>query len=185
MLHGIIDPGSKADIRPAYQPALPTPRLSPTLLDARRRSLVPATRGLRRWDQPFESSSIIELDTEPHRGVRRTLIRLLLSLISLVAVASRATRSTPLALPPRLSSARNFRGSRIEAPSKPTAFSTHQRSSVLHAYTFFHPLSEFLRVNLFCLQHGSIRHESSHLEILICSILFHYVLLIWHYVSHV
>lgn len=75
--HSIIDPGSKADIRPAYQPPLPSPRHPPTLITPRR-SLVPATRGLR-WDQPFESSSIIELDTEPRRGVRRTLIHLLLS----------------------------------------------------------------------------------------------------------
>lgn len=109
---GTIDPGSKADIRLAYQP----PHLSPLRTLVRlRRSLVSATRGLRRWDQPFESSSIIELDTEPHRGIRRSLILFLLlllvffPLVSLTAVVFRASPSTSRSLPFCSPSARNSR----------------------------------------------------------------------------
>lgn len=164
--HGIIDPGSKADIRPAYQPPLPSPRLSPTLV-ARRRSLVPATRGLRRWDQPFESSSIIELDKEPHRGVHRTLIRLLLSHIprhcrlSCIPVYSVGSASSFIL-------GTNFRGSRIEAPSKPhvrhTTHSLPVRVLWFYAYTFFLLL---FYVN----QHRPIHHDLFCLGIFVCSII--------------
>lgn len=66
MLHRTRHHRSRFESRyQAYQPLLPPPH---PILFCPRRSVAPATRGLRRWDRPFpESSSIIELDTEPHR----------------------------------------------------------------------------------------------------------------------
>lgn len=54
----------QVDVSAAFpSPLSPRP---PFLFSSRlRRSLAPVTRGLRRWDLPFEPSSIIELDTEP------------------------------------------------------------------------------------------------------------------------
>lgn len=54
----------------AYQPLLSPPF---PILFCPHRFVAPATRGLRRCDRPFpESSSIIELDTEPHREASAT-----------------------------------------------------------------------------------------------------------------
>lgn len=131
--HGIIDPGSKADIRPAYQPPLPSPRRP-----------LPMSLCVVPWSLPLEDygvgtslSSPIELDTEPRRGVCRTLIRLLLSHIPRHCRLSCTSVYSTLALPPRSSSARTF-----ETPSKPhvhqtAAFSTCPRSPYTYIPSFF------------------------------------------------
>lgn len=66
MLHRTRYHRSKFESRyQAYQPLLSPPY---PILFCPHRFVAPATRGLRRCDWPFpESSSIIELDTEPHR----------------------------------------------------------------------------------------------------------------------
>lgn len=72
MLHRTRHHRSRFESRyQAYQPLLSPPR---AILFCPHRFVAPATRGLRRCDRPFpESSSIIELDTEPHREASAAL----------------------------------------------------------------------------------------------------------------
>lgn len=136
--HGIIDPGSKADIRPAYQPPLPSPRRPlPTSL-----RVVPWSLPLEDYGVGTSLSSPIELDTEPRRGVCRTLIR-----------------TSPLSYPSPLSSlahlgllhvgsasslilGTNFRGS-FKTTRAPDRRILHLSAFSIHVHSFFLPLSEF------------------------------------------
>lgn len=141
--HGIIDPGSKADIRPAYQLPLPSPQCPLfTLL-----RVVP-------WSLPLEDYSV---------GTSLSSPRVLSSSTRSRAEASAALSSTfsfliyPSPLSPlvhhgllhvdaasSLILSKNFRDSPIEASLKPhvrqaTAFSTCPRLLVLHIHTSFFP----------------------------------------------
>lgn len=123
------------------------PHLSPLRTLVRlRRSLVPATRGLRRWDQPFESSSIIELDTEPRTEASAALSSSFSffssssPLVSLTAVVFRAPPSTTSV---RCLSAHPRHETLVsETPSKPH---TCAHPSPVRTLFFFLLLSPLLR----------------------------------------
>lgn len=96
---------------PSLFPSLATllPRLVPPFPSRLRRSLAPVTRGLRRWDLPFEPSSIIEPDTEPRTEASiRSLIHLLrppslpISLAFYLSLALSLSLSHPHRRAPRL-----------------------------------------------------------------------------------
>jgi len=89
--HGIIDPDSKADIRPAYQPPLPSPRRP-----------LPSSPRVVPWSLPLEdygvgtslSSPRVLSSSTRSRAEASALSSAFSSLISLATVSSRAPRST-------------------------------------------------------------------------------------------
>lgn len=150
--HGIIDPGSKADIRPAYQPPLPSPRRP-----------LPSSHRVVPWSLPLEDYGV---------GTSLSSPRVLSSSTRSRAEASAALSSafSSLSYPSPLSPlvhldllhvgsasslifGTNFRGSRIQGPSKPhvrqtTAFFTCPRSLVLRTYVYI--LSFLFFLNFLC-----------------------------------
>lgn len=92
--HGIIDPGSKADIRPAYQPPLPSPHRP-----------LPSSHHVVPWSLALEdyvgtslsSPRVLSSSTRSRAEASAALssFSAFSSLISLATVASRAPQSTP------------------------------------------------------------------------------------------
>ena len=134
--HSIIDPGSKADIRPTYQPLLPSPRRSLFTLPR----VVP-------WSLPLEdygvgtslsSPRVLSSSTRSHAETSAALSSAFSSLVSLATVTSCTPRSTPrwcclLAHPRQETFAvliPRFLG-QTQTCVKPTAFSTCPRLLIL------------------------------------------------------
>lgn len=175
--HGIIDPGLKADIRPAYQLPLPSPRRP-----------LPSSRRVVPWSLPLEdyvgtslsSPRVLSNSTRSRAEASAALSSAFSSLISLATVASHTPRSTPrwlclLAHPRHELSRPSYRGffKTTRAPDHRilhlSAFSSFLRIYVFIPF-FFHFLTSL--VSLFCSQHRSIHRDLFYLGILVCRILF-------------
>lgn len=153
--HGIIDPGSKADIRPAYQPPLPSPRRP-----------LPSSHRVVPWSLPLEDYGVGTSLSSPRvlSSSTRSRAEASAALSSAFSSLSHIPRHcrlscisiySTLVLPPRSSSARTFAALVSRVLQNHTCVRPPHSSPVrvlwssAHIHSFFPHFSEFFMLVYF------------------------------------